>query len=39
MPTLDWLDRDAAFRVAHRVPTRSTFVHCEQIDAALALKG
>ena len=22
MPTLDWLDRDAAFRVAHRVPTR-----------------
>ena len=22
MPTLDWLDRDAAFRVAHGVPTR-----------------
>jgi hypothetical protein len=39
MPTLDWLDRDATFRVAHRVPTRSTCVHCEQIDAALALKG
>ena len=22
MPTLDWLDRDAAFRIAERVPTR-----------------
>jgi len=22
MPTLDWLDREAAFRIAHRVPTR-----------------
>jgi hypothetical protein len=22
MPTLDWLDRDAAFRTAQQVPTR-----------------
>ncbi|MEO8123234.1 MAG: hypothetical protein ABI633_04235 [Burkholderiales bacterium] len=22
MPTLDWLNRDAAFRIAERVPTR-----------------
>lgn len=27
MPTLDWLNRDAAFRIAERVPTRVLLAH------------
>jgi hypothetical protein len=41
MPTLDWLNRDAAFRVADAVPTRVLRPHPagHQFGAAEALEG
>ena len=39
MPTLDWLDRDAAFRSAAQVPTRVLRPHAAAGDGAGEVSG
>lgn len=39
MPTLDWLNRDAAFRVADRVPTRVLRPHAASAEEGNVTSG